>query len=327
MNEGLNPRRREGEYNLVVDDNSRYGNLNDPKTNKYRTAFNIMMLAVTVGSPILGFVFRNPKESDPVVNSPQPSASVEGISAEQKGRVAAVVEGKSAVPEKKKVEVPKKAQVVGSHAAASASAILPSPIVVEPITLEAPMRIEGSYNYRNLPPNQLAVYYFGKSKAKVTAPWLWLLTTARRLGWKGDLKGSVSGLRTYEEQLEFFRISARGGNKAFNPDGDNVSKAHHLLPLTKFYGDSMMAVDVTEAEQLVEIAKKLHVHLTRPYNKPGMKKKEPWHVEVDCEVQKAVCGFSPPASWSVPKPDEIIVLDRFYDPGLNRLVSKPVKSR
>jgi hypothetical protein len=327
MNEGLNPRRREGEYKLVVD-TSRYGNLNDPTTYRIRTGINILIVAATIGSPILGFVFRNPKESDPVVNSPQPSASVEGVSAEQRGRVAAVVEGESAVPEKKKVEVPKKAQVVGSQAAASASATLPSPIVVEPITLEAPMRIEGSYNYRNLPPNQLAVYYFGKSKAKVTAPWFWLLTTAQRLGWKGDLKGSVSGLRTYEEQLGFFRASLRrGGNPAFNPDWDNVSKAHHLLPLTKFYGDSMMAVDVTEAEQLVEIAKKLHVHLTRPYNKPGMKKKEPWHVELDCNPQENGCGFSPPASWSVPKPDEIIVLDRFYDPGLNRLVSKPVKRR
>jgi hypothetical protein len=106
--------------------------------------------------------------------------------------------------------------------------------------------------------------------ARVTEPWLWLLSEARENGWRGMLKGSISGLRSHDEQEHLYHLYLEGkGAPAFAPDGPS----RHLEGNVSYLGDWAQAVDVTHARELIYVAGQLGVALHRPYPH------EPWHVE------------------------------------------------
>lgn len=106
--------------------------------------------------------------------------------------------------------------------------------------------------------------------ARVNPAWLWLLLEARRRGWTGNVKGSISGLRTYDEQAYLHRLFVDGeGAPAFNPDGPS----RHLIRNVGQLGEWAQAVDVTRPQGLVRAAAQVGVQLHVPYAH------EPWHVE------------------------------------------------
>ena len=111
----------------------------------------------------------------------------------------------------------------------------------------------------------------GFDSAQVTFEWLWLLTEARKHGWKGTLGGPATGLRTYEQQKRLFSLFMTGrGAPAFSPDGPS----RHMIRNVKRRGGWSQAVDATDPVGLIAAASKLGVRLHRPYLP-----REPWHVE------------------------------------------------
>lgn len=107
--------------------------------------------------------------------------------------------------------------------------------------------------------------------ARVNGLWAALLSAARTGGWDGRVKGSVSGLRTHDEQAALYRLYLAGrGAPAFPADGPS----RHLLANVRVLGPWAQAVDVTHARELIRVGAELGVDLTCPYY-PS----EPWHVE------------------------------------------------
>lgn len=107
-------------------------------------------------------------------------------------------------------------------------------------------------------------------KARLTRAWAELIHRAHELGWKGSLKGSVSGLRTYSEQRELYLAFLRGeGAPAFHPSGPS----RHMIKNVRRNGQWYAAVDVTRPEELIRIARRAGVDLVQPYAD------EPWHIE------------------------------------------------
>lgn len=111
-------------------------------------------------------------------------------------------------------------------------------------------------------------YSFGE--AKVSRSWLWLLTEARKAGWRGWVNGPRGGLRTYLQQAQLFALYRSGkGAPAFPPNGPS----RHLIRNVKKKGGWYQAVDVSDPQGLIAAAKKKGVELHRPYPH------EPWHIE------------------------------------------------
>jgi hypothetical protein len=137
------------------------------------------------------------------------------------------------------------------------------------------------------PEKKLEFYEF--DSAKVTAPWLWILSAARAEGWKGKLNSSMKGLRTHEMQKKLWkRYRAGRGVPAFDPDGENAHKARHLIDNMVAGNEWNMAIDTTDVRRLIDIAKSYGVELYIPYSK------ELWHVE-------ARKPFNYPGSWTPPE--------------------------
>jgi hypothetical protein len=117
---------------------------------------------------------------------------------------------------------------------------------------------------------------------RVTRPWLWLLRSARKAGWKGRLAGSMTGLRTYNQQAYLWNLYQSGrGAPAFPPWGPS----RHLIRNVQRLGRWAQAVDTQDVSRLVRIARRKGVRLRVPYSN------EPWHVE-------AVRRFHAPSGWN-----------------------------
>jgi hypothetical protein len=109
---------------------------------------------------------------------------------------------------------------------------------------------------------EIELKLYGFDGEWVTESWYDLLNACRNAGWKGKL---ISGVRTYEKQLDLWRASEgakKKGNRgfAFHPD-----KSNHVLENSIAKGEWAIPVDVGNPEQLIAVAKKFGVELHQPY--------------------------------------------------------------
>lgn len=132
-----------------------------------------------------------------------------------------------------------------------------------------------------------------KGRAPLTRPWAELLHQAHMRGWKGSLNGSISGLRTYRDQLRLYRDFLRGeGAPAFHPDGPS----RHVITNVRRQGQWYQAVDVSRPRELIRAAKKSGVDLYQPYAD------EPWHIEAQTPFILFRPGKEPGPPGTAPAP-------------------------